>query len=202
VTPASRSERTRAETRAFFAARAAGWDERFPDDGPAFAGAAAALDLPRGGTVLDVACGTGRAAGALRAEVGELGVVVGVDVTPEMLAVAAAKHRPGAFLVGDADALPLRDGRVDGVLAAGLLTHVPEARATLTELRRVTRRGGTLAVFHPIGRAALAARHGRALTPGELLDPPMLRRVLGAAGWAAGEIDDGAPRYLALARAV
>ena len=90
MTPASRAERTRAETRAFFAARAAGWDERFPDDGPAFAGAAAALDLPRGGTVLDVGCGTGRAAGALRAEVRELGVVIGVDVTPEMLAVAAA----------------------------------------------------------------------------------------------------------------
>ena len=79
---------------------------------------------------------------------------------------------------------------------------MPEPRATLTALRRVTRRGGTLAVFHPIGRAALAARHGRALTPGELLDPSVLRRVLGAAGWAAREIDDGAARYLALARAV
>ncbi|HEY6316620.1 MAG TPA: methyltransferase domain-containing protein [Acidimicrobiia bacterium] len=202
MTPASGSERSRAETRAFFAERAAGWDERFPDDGPAFAGAAAALHLPPGGAVLDVGCGTGRAAGALRAEVGDLGVVVGIDVTPEMLAVAAGTRRPGAFLMGDADALPLRDGRVDGVLAAGLLTHVPEPRATLIELRRVTRRGGTLAVFHPIGRAALAARHGRALTPGELLDPPVLRRVLAAAGWAAREIDDGNARYLALARAV
>jgi hypothetical protein len=66
----------------------------------------------------------------------------------------------------------------------------------------VTRVGGTLAVFHPIGRVALAARHGRTLTPGELLDPPVLRALLDASGWATGPIDDGADRYLAVARAV
>ena len=193
--------RARADTQAFFAERAAGWDERFPDDGPAFRGAAEALALPHGGTVLDVGCGTGRGADALRAAVGAEGLVVGVDVTPEMLGVAARKHRPATFGLADADALPLRDGCVDGVLAAGLLTHVPTPAATLAELRRVTRRGGTLVVFHPIGRAALAARHGRTLAPGELLDPPVLRGVLGAAGWAVDEIDDGAARYLARARA-
>ena len=133
---------------------------------------------------------------------GEPGLVLGVDVTPEMLAVATAKGRPGAFLLGDAAALPLADGRVDGVLAAGLLTHVSTPTVVLAELRRVTRPAGTLALFHPVGRAALAARHGRTLTPGELLDPSVLRGVLDASGWAAIRIDDGADRYLALARAV
>ena len=194
--------RSHAETRAFFAERAAGWDDRFPDDGPAFAAAAAALDLPTGGLVLDVGCGTGRAAGALRAVVGSSGLVVGVDVTPEMLAVAVRKASPAAFVLADADGLPLAAGRVDGVLAAGLLTHVPDPAATLRELRRVTRVGGTLAVFHPVGRVALAARHGRTLTPGELLDPPVLRGVFDASGWAIDQIDDVADRYLAVARAV
>jgi SAM-dependent methyltransferase len=193
--------RARANTRAFFAERAAGWDERFPEDAPAFRGAAEALALPRGGTVLDAGCGTGRGADSLRAAVGPAGLVVGVDVTPEMLGVATGKRRPAAFGLADADALPLRDGCLDGVLAAGLLNHVPTPEATLAELRRVTRPGGTLVVFHPIGRAALAARHGRTLAPGELLDPPVLRGVLSAAGWAVDEIDDGAARYLALARA-
>jgi SAM-dependent methyltransferase len=202
MTPATPSRRARADTQAFFAARAAGWDERFPDDGPAFERAAAALALPRGGTVLDAGCGTGRGAEALRAAVGPAGLVIGVDVTTEMLAVATQQRRPGVFGLADAAALPLRDACVDGVLAAGLLTHVPSPAATLGELRRVTRADGTLAVFHPIGRAALAARHDRTLTPGELLDPPVLRGVLGAAGWAADEIDDGAARYLAVARAV
>jgi SAM-dependent methyltransferase len=125
-----------------------------------------------------------------------------VDVTAEMLAVATQRCRPGAFGLADVDALPLRDACIDAVLAAGLLTHVPTPAATLRELRRVTRAGGRLAVFRPIGRAALAVGHGRTPTPGELLDPPVLRGVLGAAGWAAGEIDDGAARYLAVARAV
>lgn len=160
------------------------------------------MALPPGGTVLDVGCGTARAADALRAVVGPQGLVIGVDVTPEMLAVARRKRRPGAFGLADADGLPLRDGCVDGVLAAGLLTHVPSPAATLAELRRVTRAGGTLAVFHPIGRAALAARHGRTLRPGELLDPPVLGGLLGVAGWRVREVDDGADRYLVVAGAV
>jgi len=198
VTPS----RSHAATRAFFAERAAAWDDRFPDDGPAFADAAAALAPPAAGLVLDVGCGTGRAAGALRSTVGGSGTVVGVDVTPEMLAVAVGKAQPAAFVLADVDALPLGAGRVDAVLAAGLLTHVPEPAATLRELRRVTRVGGTLAVFHPVGRVALAARHGRTITPGELLDPPVLRSLLDASGWATDQVDDAADRYLAVARAV
>ena len=64
----------------------------------------------------------------------------------------------------------------------------------------MTRVGGTLAVFHPVGRVALAARHGRPLTPGELLDPPVLRGLLDVSGWATDRIDDAADRYLAVAR--
>ncbi len=42
------------DTQAFFAARAATWDARFPDDGPAYERAAAELAPPHGGTVLDL----------------------------------------------------------------------------------------------------------------------------------------------------
>ena len=65
------------ETRAFFAPRAATWDERFPDDAPAFARAVKELDLSIGSCVLDVGCGTGRAFEVLRAGVGPTGHVVG-----------------------------------------------------------------------------------------------------------------------------
>ena len=61
------------------------------------------------------------------------------------------------------------------------------------------RPGGRLALFHPIGRAALAARHQRALRPDELLDPTVLPDVLAASGWVAERIDDADHRYLALA---
>ena len=51
----------RRETREFFASRAATWDERFPDDGPAFAAAVAALSRRPGDAAVDLGCGTGRA---------------------------------------------------------------------------------------------------------------------------------------------
>ena len=61
----------------FFGARAADWDSRFPDDGPAYAAAVAELGLCAGDRVLDAGCGTGRALPALRAAVGRSGVAVG-----------------------------------------------------------------------------------------------------------------------------
>ena len=57
-----------------------------------------------------------------------------------------------------------------------------------------------LALFHPIGRAALAARHQRELQPDELLDPSVLPGVLERAGWSVEMLDDAEARYLAIAR--
>lgn len=73
----------------FFAPRAADWDGRFPDDGPAFAVGVGELGLSPGDAVLDAGCGTGRALPALRGAVGPGGTVVGADVTHAML---AGKH--------------------------------------------------------------------------------------------------------------
>lgn len=188
-------------TREFFAPRAETWDERFPDDAPAFARAAAELGLAAGGSVLDVGCGTGRALAPLRAVVGAGGTVVGIDVTPEMLATAQVhgRSRDGALVLGDTRSVPLADATLDAIFAAGLITHVPDPVATLQELARVSRAGGRLAIFHPIGRAALAQRHGRELRPDELLDPKVLPGVLADAGWEHAEIDDADDRYRALA---
>ena len=101
-------------TRSFFAPRAAGWDARFPDDGPAYRRAVADTVLARGQAVLDLGCGTGRAFAALRAAVGTSGAVVGVDVTPEMLdaAHAAALDADASLVLGDARRLPFRAPRV------------------------------------------------------------------------------------------
>jgi ubiquinone/menaquinone biosynthesis C-methylase UbiE len=190
------------QTREFFGPRAAGWDEKFPDDGPAYAAAVAAMGAMIGGVVLDAGCGTGRAAGALREAVGPGGLVIGADATPEMLA-AGAKAGRGALaslVLGDTAQLPLPDGAVQGVFAAGLLPHVPDPIAALRELARVTGAGGCLAIFHPIGRTALAARHGRELSPDDVLDPVNIRAALEATGWTVGSVEDSDARYLTIAR--
>ncbi|MET8679515.1 methyltransferase domain-containing protein [Streptomyces sp. NPDC004647] len=190
-----------AHVREFFAARAENWDARFPDDGPAYAAAVAELGLRAGDTVLDAGCGTGRALPELRAAVGPSGTVLGFDLTPEMLLAAARAGRGGSarLAVADATRLPLRDASLDVVFAAGLVAHLPEPGAGLHELARVVRHGGRLALFHPIGRAALAARQGRRITPGDLRAEPNLRPLLAASGWRLVSYTDEDDRFLALA---
>ncbi|MFF5788989.1 class I SAM-dependent methyltransferase [Streptomyces sp. NPDC012693] len=190
--------------REFFGARAADWDSRFPDDGPAYAAAVAEIGLRPGDAVLDAGCGTGRALPPLRAAVGPSGTVLGADLTPEMLEEAVRAGRDetsgiATLLLADVGRLPLRDGALDAVFGAGLISHLAEPVAGLRELARVVRPGGRLALFHPIGRAALAARHGRRITPDDLRAEPRLRAVLAEAGWRlVGYVDEDA-RYLATA---
>ncbi len=185
----------------FFTARAADWDARFPDDGPAYAAAVADLALREGDRVLDAGCGTGRALPPLRAAVGPSGVVVGADLTPAMLeaAVRAGRDRDGRLLLADVAALPLRSESLDAVFAAGLIAHLPDPARNLRELARVVRPGGTLALFHPIGRAALAARQGRQITPDDLRAEPNLRPLLAGSGWRMTSYADEDSRFLALA---
>jgi SAM-dependent methyltransferase len=194
-------DRSLADTVAFFGRRAQRWEERFPDDGPLFDAAVQALAPPRGGTVLDAGCGTGRGLAPLRAAVGPHGRVVGLDVTPEMLAEAGRRgRRTGAALVlGDAQVLPFTTGSFDACLAAGLVSHLPDPPGGLRELARVCHRGATLALFHPTGRAALAARHQRPVDPDDIRAEPHIRAALGDAGWTCTSVEDAEDRYLVLA---
>jgi SAM-dependent methyltransferase len=191
----------RARTRDFFGPRAAGWEDRFPDDGPAYARAVGELGPRPGAVVLDAACGTGRALPALRAAVGPVGRVLAADLTPQMLHEARrlGRHRIAQLLEADVLALPLAAGCVDAVLAAGLLSHLPDPAAGLAELARVCRPGARLALFHPLGRAALARRHGRELDPDDVRAEGTVRRLLDATGWRCTAVDDAADRWLVLA---
>ena len=71
-----------------------------------------------GRTVVDAGCGAGRAV----AELGERGArAVGVDLDPEMIAVARERWPAGEFHVGDACELPLETGSVAGYRADKVL---------------------------------------------------------------------------------
>ncbi|MDF9811986.1 class I SAM-dependent methyltransferase [Streptomyces sp. SPB162] len=194
-------ETERERLREFFAAKAVGWEKRFPDDDPAYAAAVAELRLRPGRSALDAGCGTGRALPRLRDAVGPAGAVIGIDLTPEMLheATALGRHRAGALIEADSGRLPLRDACLDAVFAAGLVHHLPDAAAGLREFARVTRPGGRLALFHPIGRAALAARRGHALREDDVRAEPTLVPLLAGAGWELTVYDDSEDRYLAVA---
>jgi demethylmenaquinone methyltransferase/2-methoxy-6-polyprenyl-1,4-benzoquinol methylase len=100
-------------------------------------------------TVLDVATGT--AAVALELVRQKDCFVVGVDQSPEMLeegrrrVALAAATRKVRLQEGDARSLPFDDGRFDALTFTYLLRYVEDPPATLRELARVVKPGGTIA---------------------------------------------------------
>jgi len=135
------------------------------------------LDVGPTDTVLDVATGTGAVARELIARKGC--AVVGLDQSPEML--AEARRRLGAdveLVEGTAEHLPFGDASFDALTFTYLLRYVGDPAATLRELARVVRPGGTVASLEfalPRGpwrplwelyvRAVIPAA-GRAIDPG------------------------------------
>ncbi|MET4923053.1 methyltransferase domain-containing protein [Streptomyces sp. PSRA5] len=197
---ADRAEHTASRT--FFTPKADRWEARFAADTPAYVSAVARMGLRPGQTALDLGCGTGRVLPALRGEVGDRGTVLGVDVTPAMLAAAAREGRgggPAHLLLADCLRLPLPSRTVDGIFSAGLLDHLAEPSAALREWARVVRPGGTLLLFHPSGRTERAARHGRLPSPADPLAEPNLRPMLDAGGWRLDRYEDARAYFLARA---
>jgi len=103
--------------------------------------------LPPGGSLLDVATGSGDVL-LQAARVYPHAQAVGVDFTPEMLARAQERlARAGlggriALVQGDALALPFPDGAFDAVVSAFMMRNVADVPRAFEEQARVVRPGG------------------------------------------------------------
>lgn len=139
--------------------------------------------IPAGAHVLDVGCGTAELSLLLAGLVGPGGRVVGVDISPGMLAVgrqkveAAGRSGQIELLQGDALALEFPDASFDAAASAFVMRNVADLDRAFREIARVVRPGGRVAILelsHP---------------PASIIRRPFLfyfRRILPLIGtWAA-----------------
>jgi len=104
-------------------------------------------DLHAGWRVLDVACGNGNATLAV-ARAGTS--AVGIDYVPELIESArdraVTEGLDAQFFVGDAEALPFDDDEFDATVSVFGSMFAPDHRRTASEMLRVTRPGGRIAL--------------------------------------------------------
>ena len=104
----------------------------------------AAAKVGRGTRLLDVAAGPGFV--SRRAAERGATSVIGVDLSPKMVALAASLHPGLDFREGDAEALPFDKSAFDAVVANFGIGHFPRPEHAVAEFTRVLTRGGTLAL--------------------------------------------------------
>ncbi len=184
----------------------------------------------KGDRVLDLACGTGIVTRSVAAMVGSEGSVVGLDISPDMLAVARRLAPTGGapveFHEGSGTEMPFPDTSFDLVLCQQGLQFFPDHQVGLNEIRRVLAPGGRAAVSvwrdieaQPFMKAmdGVVAKHvapGALSLPFSLSDGTYLERLAKNAGFAevnvqgasmsnkAGDPDTVAPMMMQGAAAV
>jgi ubiquinone/menaquinone biosynthesis C-methylase UbiE len=146
-----------------------------------------ALGAQRGERVLDVGCGPGFYVAELLEEVGPEGSAVGLDASPDMLAVTRRRtegHDNVELQEADATSLPVKDADFDRALSVQVMEYVADIPAALGEIRRALRPGGRVVIWD-VDWATLSMHSS---------DPERLDRVLDA--WDQHLTHPSLPRVL------
>ncbi|HVU34265.1 MAG TPA: arsenite methyltransferase [Opitutaceae bacterium] len=153
----------------------------------------AIASLRSGQTVLDLGAGAGFDAFLAGRAVGPTGRVIGVDMTPEMVAKARANAKRGGyaqveFRLGEIEALPVADATIDVIISNCVINLCPNKQPVYREAFRVLRPGGRIAVSDVVARVELPEEVKRdlALHSGCLAGATLqaeLERILKEAGF-------------------
>jgi len=145
----------------------------------------AIAELKPGEVVLDLGSGGGFDCFLAARQVGPVGKVIGIDMTPEMMERARRNAEAGGygnvdFRLGEIEHLPLADASVDVVIYNCVINLSTDKPAVFREAHRVLRPGGRLAVSDVVATAEL---------PQELLQDPQLYAACAAGAVTVPELE-------------
>lgn len=111
----------------------------------------ALADLRTAETVLDLGAGAGFDCFLAADRVGAAGRVIGVDMTTEMVEKARTNARENGienvdFRLGEIESLPVEDESVDVIISNCVINLSPDKKAVFSEMRRVLKPGGRIAI--------------------------------------------------------
>jgi ubiquinone/menaquinone biosynthesis C-methylase UbiE len=159
--------------------------------------------IKKGDAVLDLGSGAGIDAFVARRIVGERGRVIGVDMTPEMIALArknASKlgYNNVEFRLGEIEQLPIETGTVDVVVSNCVLNLVPNKVRAFSEIFRVLRPAAHFCVSDIVATGELSEpiRQAAALYAGCIagaLAREHYLRVIKEAGFESVEVAEAKP---------
>ena len=116
--------------------------------------------VKEGDTVVDLGSGAGIDCFLAAKRVGESGRVIGIDMTPEMLARARANAEKGGytnveFREGEIEALPIEDNSVDIIISNCVINLSTDKDKVFSEIHRVLKPGGAFFVSDIVLKHAL-----------------------------------------------
>jgi len=167
------------------------------------------LNIDSNKTVLDVGTGTGMLVPYIFSC--NPARVIAMDLSAGMLEKLRGKHssRFGSGLVilqGDVHLLNLPDDTVDIAVCNGVYPHFHDKLLAMSQLRRVLKKGGILAVNHFAGREFVNSIHGSSshdLIRRDLLDPAMMvSEIIAGCGFHVQEWRDDATEYYLIAEKI